>query len=304
MSPSTSARLVNAGDNVANAGDQVTIRITARVLDLPINVNGRRSENDAQATIASPTDPTGARRHRHRRRQRARRRSSCRAHRSTRRWTGPAAMRATSSPTRSPSHPLPAPTRPAFNLLIEDSLSPSWSLVPGSLTPASARRRILGNTIRSRSRCCCPTPRRSSSPTAPPSRCDRAGPGGAEPRDARLCQRAGPRPRPRRRRAAPRCAASSPSRSTRRSSRPPCPRPAAAIFDPTPARPRRRRDGHLPPDRDLVGRHAAPGHHRHAARRPDPGLARASSRSVPASRPARPPSASSAGAWSSTSARW
>ena len=42
---------------MANGGDQVTIRITARVLDLPINTNGRQVENDAQATISAPTDP-------------------------------------------------------------------------------------------------------------------------------------------------------------------------------------------------------------------------------------------------------
>ncbi len=139
--------VVNTGDNLSNADDQVTIRITARVLDLPINTNGRQVENDAQGTISSPTAPgapggtvTAG--------------DSSVADivvprflldKAVDRTAGDAGDVFTYTLTLSPAAGTDAP---AFNILVEDPLSPFLAVVAGSLTSSVGTATLLGNTIR------------------------------------------------------------------------------------------------------------------------------------------------------------
>jgi fimbrial isopeptide formation D2 family protein/uncharacterized repeat protein (TIGR01451 family) len=139
--------IVNTGDNVSDAGDQVTVRITARVLDLPINTNGRQVENDAQGTISAPTDPTVPG-------------GTVTATDSTLadivlptylldkavdRLSGDAGDVFNYTVTLSPEAGTDAP---AYNIVVEDALSPFLALVPGSVTSTVGTVTLLGNTIR------------------------------------------------------------------------------------------------------------------------------------------------------------
>ncbi|MBX9699469.1 MAG: isopeptide-forming domain-containing fimbrial protein, partial [Acetobacteraceae bacterium] len=138
--------LVNAGDNVSDAGDLVTVRITARVLDLPINTVGRIVDNSASAVAASPSDPgapggtlTAA--------------DSVPAaivlpnftvDKAVDRGTGDAGDVFTYTLVVAPTA---GNTGPAFNVLISDPLSPFLAVVPGSLTSSVGTPSIVGNTI-------------------------------------------------------------------------------------------------------------------------------------------------------------
>ncbi len=139
--------IVNTGDNVTDAGDQVTIRISARVLDVPFNLNGRRVENGAEATISSPSAPgvpggtvTDT--------------DSAAAEIVVPRFlldkavdhvSGDAGDVFTYTLVLSPAAGTDAP---AFNILIEDPLSPFLALVPGSLTSSMGTVTTVGNMIR------------------------------------------------------------------------------------------------------------------------------------------------------------
>jgi fimbrial isopeptide formation D2 family protein/uncharacterized repeat protein (TIGR01451 family) len=139
--------IVNTGDNVTDAGDQIVIRISAIVLDLPFNVNGRQVVNTAQAVDSSPSNPGApggtiildA---------------SAAAEIVVPRFlldktvdnvTGDAGDVFTYTLTVAPAAGTDAP---AYDLLIEDALSPFLVVVPGSLTSSAGTASILGNMIR------------------------------------------------------------------------------------------------------------------------------------------------------------
>ena len=139
--------VVNTGNNVSDGGDQVTIRITARVLDLPINTNGRQVENDAQAAIFSPSDPTAPG-------GTVTAGDSALADIVVPRYlldkavdpaSGDAGDVFTYTLTLSPAAGTDAP---AFNLLVEDPLSPFLVVVPGSVSTSVGTATLAGNTIR------------------------------------------------------------------------------------------------------------------------------------------------------------
>ncbi|BDG73590.1 beta strand repeat-containing protein [Roseomonas fluvialis] len=139
--------LVNTGDNVTDGADQVVVRITARVLDLPINTNGRQVENAGEATIAAPTDPTAPG-------GTVVANDSAVADIVVPRYlldkavdqvAGDAGDVFTYTLTLSPAAGTDAP---AYNLLIEDPLSPFLVVVPGSVTTSVGTATLVGNTIR------------------------------------------------------------------------------------------------------------------------------------------------------------
>lgn len=139
--------VVNTGDNLSNADDQVTLRITARVLDLPINTNGRQVENDAEAAISSPTDPTATGGT-----VTAADRAAAdivlprlQIDKAVDRPAGDAGDVFTYTLTLTPGADADAP---AFNVLVEDPLSPFLAVVPGSLASSVGTATLLGNTIR------------------------------------------------------------------------------------------------------------------------------------------------------------
>ncbi|MBX9698584.1 MAG: DUF11 domain-containing protein, partial [Acetobacteraceae bacterium] len=138
--------VVNAGDNFANAGDLVTLRISARVLDLAVNVSGRIVTNDADATISSPTNPAAP------------------GGTVTDDAAVPAAIvepalaldKAVDRPSGDAGDvftytltltTLPGATGPAFDVTVQDILSPHLVLVPGSLSASFGTATIAGNTI-------------------------------------------------------------------------------------------------------------------------------------------------------------
>ncbi len=139
--------LVNSGDNVRNAGDLVTVRITARVLDESINTAGRVATNDATGTISSPTNPTapggtltdGASV------SAAVVEPSLDIAKAVDRTTGDAGDVFTYTLTLTT---LPGATGPAYNVVIEDPLAAALVVVPGSLSASFGTATIVGNAIR------------------------------------------------------------------------------------------------------------------------------------------------------------
>jgi len=139
--------IVNTGDNVTNAGDQVVIQISAIVLDVRFNLNGRVVDNVAEATVSSPSAPgvpggtvvdT----------------DNALAElvvprylidKAVNQLSGDAGDVFTYTLTLSPAAGTDAP---AFDILIEDPLSPFLAVVPGSLTSGVGTATILGNVIR------------------------------------------------------------------------------------------------------------------------------------------------------------
>ncbi len=139
--------LVNAGDNLSDAGDLVTVRISARVLDVAQNVAGRLATNAATATASAPTDPgapggtlTDA--------------ASATAaivepalalDKAVDRGGGDAGDVFTYTLTLANRA---AATGPAYGLVLEDTLSPFLLPVAGSLSASLGTATLLGSTIR------------------------------------------------------------------------------------------------------------------------------------------------------------
>ncbi|MBR0649618.1 isopeptide-forming domain-containing fimbrial protein [Roseomonas terrae] len=139
--------IVNSGDNVTNAGDQIVIRISAVVIDVPLNVNGRQVINAAQAIDFSPSNPGAPG-------GTITLDASAAAEIVVPRFlldktvdhvTGDAGDVFTYTLTVSPAAGTDAP---AYDLLIEDALSPFLVVVPGSLTSSAGTATIFGNMIR------------------------------------------------------------------------------------------------------------------------------------------------------------
>ncbi len=139
--------LVNEGDNATDLRDRIVIDIAARVLDVPINVNGREVVNNAVLTASSPSAPDvpgGT----------ITRDAEAAAEIVVPRFVldkavdhtaGDAGDVFTYTLTLSPATGTDAP---AYNILIEDALSPFLVAVPGSVTTSAGTATLAGNTIR------------------------------------------------------------------------------------------------------------------------------------------------------------